>query len=260
MKKLFICTLLLIITISCATKASSEDTTIEFYGSTPDWYQFKCLFDDFNSYKGSVALGISGPYSDKEEAIQAATDACLQMLAFNQGLAMEAKYSTITNTAQRANTFSSLVYGGTIDEYYTVAAASFEIVDVKWYGGKIGAAVFARLPGMTSLIYNTNWIEEIPNIKGWNTAVASSSDTYSNFSSAIEAATFRAAEALLNVDDTTINVDNTIEKATDTSYRKDAFSISGNKLQEFRVIAYQYDRESKKVYALVISRDAKEVK
>lgn len=198
-------------------------------------------------------MGISGPNSDKDKAIEVATEKCVQYLAFYRGLAMQVDFGTVASSSGTSPSIEYNVIGGTADSMIIEVAEEFEIIDIRWLGGRIGAVVFARLPEMRTIkIANQVLDSEIPNINGRYVAVATSEQSYSNFADAIEAATFRVAQTLIDMHSGTVNVSNNIINTTETQYRGDSFSISGNRLEGFAVLAYEYNIEDNKVYALAV--------
>ena len=46
----------------------------------------------------------------------------------------------------------------------------------------------------------------------------------------------------------------TITETTETSYKNDSYSIIGNRLEGFAVLAYYSDQEENKVYALAAAK------
>lgn len=218
-----------------------------------DYQEYEELFSLFNSYGGSVCMGISGPNSNQEKAIEIATQRCVQYLAFYRGLAMQVDFGSVVDSNRTNASIDYNVIGGTADSKVTEAAMDFEIVDIQWLGGRIGAVVFARLPEMKA-IKTVNHVlgTDVPKIKGRYVAVATSEVQYSNFADAIEAATFRVAQALIDIHEGTVNVSNNIVSTTQDMYRGDSFSISGNRLEGFAVLAYEYNMEDNKVYALAV--------
>lgn len=201
-------------------------------------------------------MGISGAYANKDSAVEAATRNCVQILAFYRGLAFQVDYDSIIRSSSGMETFTSRAFGGTTDAVYEQVASEMEIVDVKWYGGAVGAVVFARLPEMKEVKSwkDGNWREKKPEIDGYYTAVATSDGTYTLVRSALEAATFRTAQALLDADESAINVSVANVMTGNDSYSRDSYSISGNRLDGFMILDYEYDRDTKKIYALGICR------
>lgn len=245
----------LLLSLCCCTTVSVGTSETGYYSSwnTQNAEEYEKLFSLFNSYGGSVCMGISGPQADKERAIEIATQKCVQYLAFTRGLAMQVNFGSVTNSGSEKIGLDYGVIGGTSDALFNEVANEFEIVEVKWFGGKIGAAVFARLPGMASVkkvgaVLNS----KTPEIRGRYVAVATSEFSYSDFADAIEAATFRVAEALIHSHTGTINVSNNITETTTNQYKSDSYSISGNRLEGFAVLAYEYNIEENKVYALAV--------
>lgn len=255
MKKILIICLILCLLVSCATtEARKEEKNVNFGSYTPLSEQYNYIFDIYNSYGGSAAMGISGPYSNRDNAVWAATKECLQYLSFRKGLAMQENASTIINTKEDEFTFDSLAFGGTADKVFEATAQEMEIKEVVWCNGNVGALVIATIPGMEKLKWSGDWTKKTPVIDGWNVAVGCSFATYSNMQRAIEASTFRAAQALLSIDSRSIMVDNTIVETTSEDYKNDSFSISGNRFEKFTVLAYAYNEKEGKVYAMVASK------
>ncbi len=198
-------------------------------------------------------MGISGPNSSEDKAISIATEKCVQYLAFYRGLAMQVDFGTVVSSDRTDTSVEYSIVGGTVDSKISEVAEEFEIVDIKWLGGRIGAVVFARLPEM-QMIKTVDKVlgGSVPEIKGRYVAVATSEVSYKNYADAIEAATFRVAQALIDKHSGTVNVSNNIVNTTETQYRGDSFSISGNRLEGFTVLAYEYNIEDNKVYALAV--------
>jgi hypothetical protein len=216
---------------------------------------YETLFSLFNGYRGSVCMGISGPEADKAKAVGIATERCLQYLAFYRGLAMQVNFGSIVDSDLKKAVNEYEIIGGTSDSVLLDAARDFEIIDVVWLGGKVGAVVFAKLPEMGGFwSVPHNWRNNAPEISGYNVVVATSEKSYSSIANAIEAATFRAAQALVDAHYGTVNVNNTIVESKDDHYRGDSYSIWGNRLEGFSVLAYEYDYEENRVYALAVSR------
>lgn len=243
---------------SCMTFQSGESG----YGNDPVFSasslpeeQYRALFDDFSSYSGSVALGISGPSENREKAIGKATEEALRYLAFNRGLAMEVRYSRSVNTSAGLNRFGTMSGGGTSDRLMDECASLMKIEKITWYGGRIGAAVFASVPGMERVDVPSDWRTRIPVKDGWNFAAASVSSSGKTMQDAIEGAIFRAAQYLLDADTGSVSVDVTLESTHKDGYENDTFQISGNRFSSFTVFALDYDSVSKQVYALVGSKN-----
>lgn len=243
--------------LSSCTSVSTSETDNNLIGYSA-WNmktaeEYDQLFSLFNSYGGSVCMGISGPYSDQERAIEVATERCVQYIAFSRALAMQVNFGTVLDSDLTNPVIEYSAMGGTSDEVYSEVANQFEIVDIKWLGGKIGAVVFARTPDMKSIkVIESFDTDSVPTLENHYVAIASSSERYSEFADAIEAATFRTAAALIDIHEGTVNVSNSIVDTTSTWFRGDSYSISGNKLEGFAVLAYTYDMEENKVYALAV--------
>ncbi len=267
--KSFLATIMIILLVSvflgCSTteetaSPSPEEKTSRVFNSSMSLsYELNTVFSKYNSYNGSVCLGVSGPVAGRYEAIKAATRNALQFLAFSQGLAMQTNSGAVIRTSADLEDFDADTFGGTADRIYEEAASRMEIEKVEWYADRIGAVVYARLPEMEMVNWSgENWMEKTPVIEGYNVAVASSELVYSSAVTAIEAATFRVAQALLDVDRRTITVTNSkVETGLEEDssfYSKDMYTISGNRLEGFRVLSYYYDESTQKVFALGISK------
>ena len=254
----FLVILLILLPCSCVTKVVvAEDEADEildynFNSSVPDSVQYGTLFDEYNKYGGRVALGISGPYVNRENAIAAATLNCAQMLSFYRGLAMQTDMSSMTDDGIiYGEDFDSYTIGGTSDSIFQKTAAEMEIVEVIWFGGNIGAAVFATLPGMKEVGWNKSWNE--PDTDDDDRIIASdcSYGRYVSYKKAIEASVFQAAKELMQADKKGVNVNNTLLETTTRSYQNHSYSISGSKMKEFTVVAFRYGTQDGKVHALV---------
>lgn len=251
MNRFRICSLgLLLSLIAVLASCTSLQPTNNPFRET-DASEYKNLFSIFNSYQGSVCMGISGPYGDMEKAFEVATRRCLQYLAFYRGLAIQVDFGTVLGNGEKEQITNHSVIGGTSDSLFLDAAKDMEIVKAVWLGGRIGAVVFARLPEM----------ERIRNLKSSNSynyglisVLATSEKTYSSIADAIEAATFRAAQALIAECSSTVIVDNTLIEVTPENYRKDNYSISALKMEGFTVLSYEYNIEEDKVYALAVCK------
>lgn len=249
--------LFLALLLSCSTTAAVAERTYEwgeFNSSVPDSIQYGELFREYNKYNGRIAVGISGPYVNKRNAIEAATLNCVQMLSFYRGLAMETESGVVIDTNRYRNNFDTLTYGGTSDDIYESTAEDMEIVDVIWFGGDIGAAVFATLPEMKEIKWNGSWENPESYDDTVFVAVECSFNRYAKYKNAIEASVFRAAAKLMNSDRGSLNVNATLVETTESSYENQSFSISGSKLTGFTVLQLRYDDESDKVYALVAAK------
>ena len=255
MKKILLLCLVSLILVSCATnKENKESKDVNFGSNTPLSVQYNYIFDIYNSYGVSAAMGISGPYRNKNDAVTAATKECLQYLSFRNGLAMQMDASTIVNTAEDELSFDSFIFGGTSDRIYEETAEQMEIKEVVWCDGNVGSLVIASIPGMEKLNWKGDWTKKTPEIEGWNVAVGCSFATYTNMLKAIEASTFRAAQELLSIDARALMVDNTIVETKTNEYKNDSFSINGIRFEGFTVLAYAYNEKDGKVYAMVASK------
>lgn len=238
--------IILIFCVSCASTTSSKVVTNPF--TAGDEEEYRKLFELYNSYNGSVCMGISGPYTNKPQAVEEALSRCLQYLAFYRGLAIETNFGFVVDPSGNEKISSHSVVGGTTDRILEDTADDMEIVDVVWLGGKIGAVVFARLPEMEEISQNKLELSD------YVTAYATSEKVYTNFADAIEAATFRATQALLSESTSAVNVDNVIVETTSKTYRRDNYSISGLRMSGFVTLNYDYKPEEGKVYALVVCK------
>ncbi len=254
----FLVILLILLLCSCATEAAAKEEETDgirdynFNSSVPDSIQYGTLFDEYNKYDGRVALGISGPYVNREKAIATATVNCAQMLSFYRGLAMQTDMSSITDEGIiYGEDFDSYTFGGTSDSIFRKTASEMELVEVIWFGGNIGAAVFATLPEMEEVAWNESWNE--PDTDDDDRIIASdcSFGRYVSYQKAIEASVFQAAKELMQADKKGVNVNNTLIETTSRSYQNHSFSISGSKITEFTVVAFRYDEQDGKVHALV---------
>ena len=255
MRKTLLLLLIAFLLVSCLTTEDKiEKKDVNFGSNTPLDVQYNYIFDIYNSYGGSAAMGISGPYSNKDESIVAATKECLQYLSFRNGLAMQMDASTIVNTEEDELSFDSFIFGGTTDEIYEATAEQMVIKEVVWCDGNVGSLVIASIPGMEKLHWRGDWIKKTPEIEGWNVAVGCSFANYTNMLRAIEASTFRAAQELLSVDARALMVDNTIVETKTNEYKNDSFSINGIRFEGFTVLAYAYNEKEGKVYAMVASK------
>lgn len=250
--------LLLCITVlltSCTTTTSEvAGTHPVFREDAAPTEQYLRLFSDFNAYCGSAVLGISGPMADKDKAIGTATFNALRYLTFNRGLAMEVRYSKTIDTDRSLIRFGTVSGGGTSDALLEECAYDVEIRNITWYGGRIGVAVFALIPGMDKANVPSNWRTVTPVMEGWNLSVGTYPSSGHSMREAIEGAVYRSAKGLLDVDERSVNVDVTLEGTDTDSYRNDTFQISGNKFNSFTVFAFDYDPSTGYVYALTGSR------
>ncbi len=256
MKKLLFCAILslLFLGASCTLLQSFQHPA--FTADTSVEEQLTALFTEYDRYQGSVCVGISGPYVSKSRAVSVATERCLQMLSFYAGLAMQAEAALVVESSAALERFDSTVFGGTSDAIYQRTAQEMQIVDVKWYGAKSGAAVFARLPQMVPIVWDTksNWKEELPDIPGFTVVAAPASRSYSDLEKAIEAATFRSAKAMLDTAAHNLSVVHDIHQVHTDRYVRDLYSISGIKMDGFVVLSYQYDLISERVWALAVTK------
>lgn len=252
---LFMIPALMILFLGCAGM-QRFGTSVEFGASTPVSVQLASVFDEYNRYRGSVCVGISGPYTSKSRAVKVATENCLQMLSYYVGIAMQAEYGHVVRSTGGVDHLDTTVFGGTSDEIYRQTAERMEIVDVKWYGGRIGAAVFATIPGMSAIAWETtsDWMTRTPEVPGFHAVVSSSNRSYSDLPRAIEAATFRAAQAMLDTVATNVNVTYDIQTVRSDDYRRDLYSISGVRMDGFVVLRYGYDEQTGGVYALAVTK------
>lgn len=252
---------LLVALSSCVSTADEKSSKTYSAWFLSDSKEYEKLFSLYNSYGGEVCMGISGPYleDDKDKAIEVATAKCLQYLAFYRGLAVQVNFGSVNDSNLENAVVEYNVIGGTSKERITDAAKDFEIIDIQWLGGKVGAVVFAKLPEMRNVKSVKGSIRNgVSEIKGYYQAIATSEISYTDFADAIEAATFRVAQALIDIHIGTVNVSNNIvitkSNQNSSSYRGDSYSISANKLEGFSVLAYEYDIEENKVYALAVCK------
>ena len=256
---------IMVLLTSCTTTPSEVTGPSEATGTRPVFRedaspteQYLRLFNDFNAYSGSAALGISGPMADKDKAIGTATFDALRYLTFNRGLAMEVRYSKTIDTDRSLIRFGTVSGGGTSDALLEECAQDVEIRNITWYGGRIGMAVFALLPGMDKAVVPSNWRTVTPVMEGWNLAVGTYPSTGHSMREAMEGAVYRSAKRLLDVDGRSVNVDVTLEGTDTDSYRNDTFQISGNRFNSFTVFAFDYDPSTGYVYALTGSKNKQE--
>lgn len=246
---------------SCMMLFRTEEslpTTPVFGSSDLPSDQYIALFREFSSFSGAVAMGISGPSTDRDRAVGKATEEALRYLAYNRGMAMEVRYGRTVDTSSRTDRFGTLSGGGTSDRIMEECASEMKIEKISWYGGRIGAAVFVSRPGMKKLTIPSDWMSNTPDIAGWNTASGSVASDGLSMQDAIETAIYRAARSLLDEDDRSVSVNVTLENTSSSSYSNDTFQISGNRFSSFTVLALGYDPVSGKVHALVGSRTGKD--
>lgn len=219
--------------------------------------ELEVVFDRFESFSGSVAMGLSGPMTNKDNAIAEATRNCLEMLSYFRQLYMRTSFGEMVRTADKSSFVELDVSGRTFDDVYSSAARDMEIVSIEWYGDKIGAVVFARLPEMERIDWDNSvdWMAQRIEIEGYNVAVATSEMSYATASRLLEGATFRAAEMLLNEDDSSLSASNTIVEAkTGEYYKKDMYNVSANIFGGFQILSYRYSSEENKVYVLAVTK------
>ena len=191
-------------------------------------------------------MGISGPYNDRTIAIAVATQKCLQYLAFYRGLAMQVDFGSVVDSDSGEAITDYRIVGGTSDSILHGAEKDCEIVDVVWLGGSVGAVVFARVPEMKQLKIPFQLSDNTaPYIPGYAVAYATSERSYSSFADSIEAATFRAAQALLSKTTSSVNVNNMLIETTESKYKADKYAITGNRLEEFTVLMNTMLRKTK---------------
>lgn len=246
---------LMVLGVGCVG-VQGHHTTPVFDSTTPVSVQLGSVFDEYNGYQGSVCVGISGPYTSKSKAVSVATENCLQMLSYYVGIAMQAEYGHVVRTVKGIDHLDTTIFGGTSDEIYRQTAERMEIVDIRWYGGKIGAAVFATVPGMARIKWEetSDWMKRTPEVPGFHAVVASSNRSYADMVKAIEAATFRAAQAMLDTVASNINVTYDIQSVHHDQYMRDLYSISGVRMDGFVVLRYGYDEQSGSVCALAVTK------
>lgn len=221
-------------------------------------YEMGRVFDDFNKMEGAVCMGISGPHSrgHKRKAFKEATENCLLYLALNEGLAVQQDLDAIVDTQEEWDSFAATEIAGTADRIFNEAAARLEIVQARWYGDKIGAVVYARLPDAGALP---------PGLAEWKGAVPSPGDgriyvegvsrqRHSDPARAVEASAFDAARKLLEASGSNLMADCSLVEKTEESFKQDTYSIIGGKFKDFRILALRCGEDGR-VHLLASARE-----
>lgn len=216
--------------------------------------QIQAVFNRYAEYKGTVFMGISGPYQDKEKAYKDAAEKCAEMAAINQALAFASINEILTNEEKDIDSFESFSRAVFDNKQLMKVAEDLEIIDIVWYGGYIGAVVFGRYgnPTVTHLD-STSWSEtDWPTAKEGTIAVGGT-DNYYYIQDSIEAAAYQAAIQIAETHYATITaIDDSIDMDLDNMIEQ-SNQFSFNVLKNFRVLEYGYDPKTNRYSALAIT-------
>lgn len=253
-KYLLLISICLVILTSCTTILSNKKVNI-VDASAFAKYSFNKLisavFDRYASYGGTVFMGISGPYTDKKKAIEVATTNCLKMASLYEQLTVTSDITMAMDSKYPYESFKEKA-SATYDE----TSSNIEILDVVWYGGEIGAVVFASAKELEPTYLNNNTslkINSYEEIPGFYSSVGETSEYY-YIQDSIEAAAFYAASNILMQHQNTVtSVDEYIETKLN-SVKSSSEQLNYNNLKAFKVLKYEYDELTHKYYALAISK------
>lgn len=230
--------------IGCTSTADLSINTVED--------QLDKVFADFEEFNGSVCLGISGPYEDKTKAILKATDNCAEMLAISKALIMQDDIEIKVDTSRNKDSFNLKSIGIYDDSIYHNALNTMEILDIKWYGGDIGAVVYAKLAEPIDWSHDTNWITNKIIINGFNCDVGQTFEYY-YIQDSLEAAAFDAA-VNLSLSESTLTISDSYTVITDKSMTQHIDQISVDSISDFRILSFEYDKDTRTYYALAICK------
>lgn len=213
---------------------------------------FNRVFSDYEEYEGSVYMGISGPYTDKNTAYRKALENACTMAALSQSLRMRADLDMVTDTRHDRNSFrvySAGSYDGTV---YEAVMAGMEIEDLIWYGGDIGAVAFIKYGDGTRIQWDHDrtWVASSIEVPGYAFAVGTVGEYYYIQDSINAAAYEGAVNLVLNHQKSIIAVNEEITM-NNTDMMAYSYQIGFNILKGFTVLAYYYDPDNRTYTALV---------
>lgn len=227
------------------------------------------LFDMYNSYCGSVFMGISGRYTSDEEGTKVALMNCARNIALSEDLTVRADVDIMDITKIDYEQFKVNAKSLYDESRIMSILSDIEIADIGRGDLETGMYVLAYYDGSEEKHFNYNvsfdssgrpsWVDDPPKINGYVTAVGSAKEYY-YLQDSIEAAAFEGAVSLVFVHADTLVVSNEILKMEDSAYsndmKRDLYQINYNILQDFTVLAYWYDKNERTYHALVAAKEA----
>lgn len=246
--------IIVVLTVFIVSSCYSTRDNVSVYSQEKD------VIERFNEYKGTVYIGISGPYYDKKKAKKVALYNCAKMMLLEQQIG----YIYIYDNYIRAS--ENLAYEHNDDEAFAFfddtrieqCISELKIIE-SFYDNDYGWVVFAdngKKKSSISIDYandpTTKWLSNIPKDNNKNYAIASVipcrfiNDT-------LEAATFEVAGILLLNQNRTIveNISNV--KTENISTEQYIRQINKGVLRGFQVLAFCYSPGSEVCYILACS-------
>lgn len=216
--------------------------------------QLAAVFERYAEYKGTVYMGISGPYKVKETAYEVAAENCAQMAAINQALALSSINEILVNDAKGTDSFKTFSTAVFDNESLMAIADDIEIIDIVWYGGRIGAVVFGRYGNPTpTTIDTTGWSESKWPIVSEGVAAVGGTDNYYYIQDSLEAAAYQAAVQIAETHYATVTaIDEDVDMDLDNIV-VNSQQYSFNVLKNFRVLEYAYDPKTNRYSALALT-------
>lgn len=245
---------LIFLAVSCSTTENTVSISSREFEQLTFEKQLATVFERYAEYKGTVFMGISGPYRNQDTAYEVAAENCAQMAAINQALALSSMNEILVNDQRGIDsfkTFSSAVFDN--DQLMKIAD-EIEIIDIVWYGGKIGAVVFGRYNNPTpTTIDTTGWSETKWPVVSEGVAAVGGTNSYHYIQDSLEAAAYQAAVQIAEAHNRTVTaVDDAIDMDLDNMV-VNSHQVNFNILTNFRILEYAYDPETNRYSALAIT-------
>ena len=261
--KLIIVLLLSLVLASCA---STGDTVNQGTNVSND------IISAYNSFNGKVFLGVSGAYTNDEEATKIAVSNCAKMIALYEELVFAADVDIREITSLGYEYFKVKSRGVYDESKIANIISSMNILQIARGDRETGVYVLASYDGSENNNFKVNttysasgkpaWIDDPPHFDGYRSAVGVTKEYY-YLQDSLEAAAFEGAVNIVLNHAGTLTASNELMSMSSSSsstkssqsYTRDLYQVNFNVLDGFTVLSYYYDKSTRTYYSLVIAKE-----
>ncbi len=213
---------------SCATSGEGKMSSDDEFAN-----EINSVFEQYSNLGEQVFYGFSGPYTSKEKGIMAATENAYMMALLYEDLAMKVDVSIDVDTARNRDSFKTYTDALYDQSRLSEIASRLEIIDIKWLGGDIGAAVVATYINPASSRPDSDYVYDSGTIF-----------RYFYVQDSMFAAAYSAAVNLaLNNPELSAVVSNT--ELDNDEMTEQSYQIHLSRLDGFEILSYSYNPETK---------------
>jgi hypothetical protein len=208
-------------------------------------------------YERNVYVGLSGPYSDKEQMVRAAIVDCARTILLEQAVALDSRIIGQWDSERGDMVFASDAHAYYDDTLLASVIDRLDILSVRFDREK-GAVVAARDPQQEAgarpwvPVYGPDgrpsWLDSYPVEEGYRFGLGSS-PAYRFVNDSVEAADFLAAQDLLDRYQDNLFAASATE-VEDAKLQQTVYQHARSLLQGFSIVSRYHDRTSDTYWSL----------